>query len=638
MSEPDSKKKDEHYLESYRDLVGYYERDAMALLQACNLASHEVRSLHITFLLICSYVSVIVWNTTHEQLLRLGPILLPIISVKVSILPFYIIAPWLLIIFHVDLLINLYSLATKLDKFLRISNYARWTSGIDMRGQVSQYHFTQWYNKIPMVHGINVLLTLLVKISVIIVPIVILLMIQVRFLPFHNELITFSHQLAVAAECFFVVFFWSRISHRENLMLNKKRWGLSRLLFIAQSLSKSTVRWTVLFLALFFSLSIATVPDSVLEQFAVAVAPTWTLHEADKDAEANDARKFLQLSYWILEGESPFQRNLKLNEEVITENELDAETRNAIRQSVENGEFIDESVLAKISGVDLRGRDLRYGNFHKVALPKADFGCTTDDVNTHDKCPEQSQGRLDRANLDMAQLQGARFHRASLRKIHANHTQWVNVDLASSTLDGSDLDFSNFQGAILHGASLLNVSLLGADFRGADLTFSILKGSLNIDMFRFAYSFIGQRAIVLLEGADLRGALIGDVSKAQLAEMAMIDGAFLVGTCKTEILAVLMVTPGDKKECIFPPNVNWYKRRSRSLAKLACNNPIIARRIPGQVEPVSCPWCYSVLKIHGDPLLAIALSKANCPAVKGLPERTKERLISIASEWKAKGY
>ena len=91
--------------------------DAKALLDAANRASEKVAALHIAFLAVCTYVVVIVFSTTHMDLLIGKGIKLPVVAVDVPIVGFYATAPYLLVLFHFNLLFELQMLSRKLYAF-----------------------------------------------------------------------------------------------------------------------------------------------------------------------------------------------------------------------------------------------------------------------------------------------------------------------------------------------------------------------------------------------------------------------------------------------------------------------------------------------------------------------------------------
>ena len=83
-----------------KDLLARAEK----ALEAANTAAGMVHNLYITFLLLGTYIGIIIASTTDEQLLRVSSVTLPLLNVALPILGFYIITPWLFVLFHFNLL------------------------------------------------------------------------------------------------------------------------------------------------------------------------------------------------------------------------------------------------------------------------------------------------------------------------------------------------------------------------------------------------------------------------------------------------------------------------------------------------------------------------------------------------------
>ena len=68
----------------------------------------ELRNFTITFLTLLLYINLIIVNTDAEQILRVAPVNLPLLKVPLPIISFYGFVPWLLLLFHLYLLIQHY--------------------------------------------------------------------------------------------------------------------------------------------------------------------------------------------------------------------------------------------------------------------------------------------------------------------------------------------------------------------------------------------------------------------------------------------------------------------------------------------------------------------------------------------------
>jgi hypothetical protein len=88
-------------------------------IYSINNGNSLVRNLYFTFILMAVYIGVIISSTTDEDLLRISPVNLPLLNAKVPIRGFYTLVPWLLLILHFYLLLQLSLLGTKLRMFDR---------------------------------------------------------------------------------------------------------------------------------------------------------------------------------------------------------------------------------------------------------------------------------------------------------------------------------------------------------------------------------------------------------------------------------------------------------------------------------------------------------------------------------------
>jgi hypothetical protein len=90
------------------------EKRVETFLKDANDSSAHAQNAYLLFLLTGAYLAITIGSTTDEQLLRISNVTLPLLNIGIPILAFYILAPWLTILLHFNLLLQLYILATKL--------------------------------------------------------------------------------------------------------------------------------------------------------------------------------------------------------------------------------------------------------------------------------------------------------------------------------------------------------------------------------------------------------------------------------------------------------------------------------------------------------------------------------------------
>ena len=138
----------------------------------------------------------------HRNLLLGEPQTLPILNIKVELLPFYVIAPLLYLIFHFYVLMMLLLLARTAAPF---EERLRTTLPIEAdreryRAKVENALFLQiLIGMKPERAGFNgVLLGLIALITIVLAPLATLILIQMMFLPYHHLAMTWWHRGARA--------------------------------------------------------------------------------------------------------------------------------------------------------------------------------------------------------------------------------------------------------------------------------------------------------------------------------------------------------------------------------------------------------------------------------------------------------
>ncbi len=184
------------------------------LLESANSASQTVAALHVAFLAFVAYLGVIVWGTSHEDLLRISPVKLPILDVELPLTAFYNFVPWMVVLLHFNLLMQLELLSCKLWNLDR--DLPETPGGQQVRDRLFIFPFTHLIAGRTEVRMIRWLLALVVGITAIALPLFILLAAQIRFLPFHDEAITWSQRLAVWVDAGMLLALWPLIASPKD--------------------------------------------------------------------------------------------------------------------------------------------------------------------------------------------------------------------------------------------------------------------------------------------------------------------------------------------------------------------------------------------------------------------------------------
>ncbi len=180
--------------------------DAQALLDAANDASQTVAVLHVAFMAVCAYVLVIVFGTTDLDLLMGGNnVNLPVIDVAVPIVGFYAVAPYLVVLMHLNLLLQLQLLSRKLFAFDAATPAEEGVGGLRDRLHIFPYTYYLVGRPGAVVGG---LLGLVVSVTLIMLPLATLLALQLTFLAYQAEGITWAQRFAVFLDVGLLVALW----------------------------------------------------------------------------------------------------------------------------------------------------------------------------------------------------------------------------------------------------------------------------------------------------------------------------------------------------------------------------------------------------------------------------------------------
>ena len=167
--------------------------DPKALLAAANSASEKVAALHIVFLAICSYVLVIVFGTTDMDLLVGKGVKLPVVDVEVPIVGFYVLAPYLLVLVHFNLLLSLQLLSRKLYAF---DDAAQKHEGGGLHDQLNIFPYNHYLIGRPS-RLLRNFLALVITITMLLLPLASLLTLEARFLAYQSEPVTWAQRAAI---------------------------------------------------------------------------------------------------------------------------------------------------------------------------------------------------------------------------------------------------------------------------------------------------------------------------------------------------------------------------------------------------------------------------------------------------------
>jgi uncharacterized protein YjbI with pentapeptide repeats len=468
-----------------------------SLMEAVNTTSAETRRAWFVFLALMAYLVMSVAGIGHKDLLLNRDVPLPLIQVSIDLQRFFLFAPIVLCFLHFGLLMQHALLARKVLEFNRALRTLESTEAArhPLRLELHSYYFTQSLAGPERSPLMGFFLHLQGWLTLVALPVLLLVYIQVSFLPHHDLEITWAHRLALLIDCALVAAIGFFLTRSDVSFAS----AMGRTLIHQPIISVVTA---VLLLGMIgFSFLSATIPGETLDRLSPRVPSSvrWAM-----------AKAFPLLRDPYADTAFGFRRNL-----VVMDTDL----------------VDDRNVTAGQTSLSLRGRDLRGARLDRSDLHQADF----------------TGAILDGANLTGANLRGAALGCQELSEFRSGNRRAANctslrsailvrVKAAGAHLSGADLSGASLIEANLEGAELNETLLTGANFwqahvERAEFTAAALQGANFLQAHAQGANFFGaglqgaEFTSAGLQGANFRNALM---QGAVLGE-ADLDGADLAG-------------------------------------------------------------------------------------------------------------
>jgi uncharacterized protein YjbI with pentapeptide repeats len=501
------------------------------------------------------FIGIAVFGVSHRDLLLEAPVKLPLLGAAIPLRAFFVLAPILFLGIHAFVLVRSALAST------------RGGPGVVPRGG-----------------AIGALSRGLAFCALAVAPVLLLLLVLIQFLPFHDQAITWLQRFGILADVILIWLLWPAIVERRQT-LERPDPKPHRGLLIAG------------LVPIGLAFTAATFPGEWLDDLIgrrqwIPIGRTagadgqgetgWTsVHDLVFHGEIDEVgrgRKSLFSNSLVLSGfDAPAAAGLADQKALETARTsltlrgrhlegavlIGADFRKVdltgayldearLDRADLQGAFLDDAWLRRATLVEasLRGALMKLARLQEARLDRAELqgaalvsaqlqGATLREAQLQDSALTSAQlqgaslagARLEGATLTDAQLQGAKLDSAELQDATLDHAQMQGASVESARLQGASLLGAQLQGASLARTELYGTMLLGANLSGASLAHAALQGAVLRDAVLTGASLEHAQAqgtvldYALLQGASLRGAQL---------EGASLRGAALIGTSLAE--------------------------------------------------------------------------------------------------------
>lgn len=483
-----------------------------SLLEAVNRSSDAAHTGWLIFLAIMAYFTIAVAGVTHKDLLLETPVELPILQVKIQLTQFFQFAPIILVLLHLGLMSQLVLLARETLEFDHAIRLLETTDRRThpLRLELNNFFFVQAIAGPQRSRVMSAFLHGISWLTLVSLPVVLILFIQVVFLPYHNIPITWTHRIALLVDLLALLLIGVFMLRTETSFF--QAFGRA---WVEHPLSCGATGG-VLALVAFFSLFVATVPGETIDRFVQSF-----FGEEAEDARPRYVSGFMAPLFASVDGRlfGLFERNLVVTDTdlVVDRDQAPGEPSMSLRGRDLRYAKLDRNDMHQ---ADLTGADLRRASFNGTDLRGAWLSCadpaTLYLTTNRDEagCVAASRADFSKAKLDNVSMLGIDLRRANLEE-----AQLGGANLSSALLTGADLNSVHLEKASMEAVEAQGAQLLFARLQGADLNGARLQGA-NLSSARLQSAFL-RRAD--LRGTNLRNA---DLEGATL-QFAMLQGADL---------------------------------------------------------------------------------------------------------------
>jgi|KBSSwiStaDraftv2_1062776.scaffolds.fasta_scaffold54535_2 uncharacterized protein YjbI with pentapeptide repeats len=581
--------------------------DVGALERSVNDSAGRVSGIWLSFVVFSAYLAAAASMITHRQIFLEEPIKLPTINIDLPLTASAILLPLIFVIYHVFVLLQVVLLARTADTYNEAieHNVTDEPDRIRIRQRLANTLFAQLFagSSRERKGVFGGLLRGMAWITLAIAPVGVLIVFEIKFLPYHNAAVTWTHRSLIAFDLLAVLILWaSAVQPRQDI-----GW-------------RSLVRHRKMTLVAFA----VFVLSNLLITFPGEPGRFWMKMAFTPDPNSNvlpECQVSKAIEAWLTPS---FDRLVLLGEDFVDDAKFDkiADVAKTNGQNLYDSERIrilrgrdlscarlagadlrlSDFTEANLSGAILRGAHLEGSRFidaeiagavlDRAQLQKSSFSPPAATPDTQDAMAKPlAAARLPNSTLQGAQLQGAlldevNLEGANLRAAHLEGASLASANLRAAALIGArlretKLDKARLQGASFNNASLVGASLVSAQMQGVSLRGALLLGTDLASAVMHGAIFERTR----LEGTSfyrtqLQGALFQD---------ARFEGALFV---ETQLQGV---------------QVLQYDQKTRSLRAGAVHDSIVSGSFLWNAGSIRCDFTH-VGSLNFEPIIEVRYS------------------------------
>ena len=465
-----------------------------SLRESANESARNFRTVYVSYLIVALYIFSIVLHREEELLFRNGDIQIAVINLSVPIASVFIISPLVLLVLHINLLVQAVLLSRKVHMYAKVICSPQKIEMLDLLFPAPLVHIvTGEYidqKDIDYRKTIQVLLQGIVVLSIVILPLTILIFTGKEFLIYQSKYhwIFIWQSIIMVIDVVFLWVLWPKI-----IAPNEKCTQMIRM----------TIAMSAVIYIIFGILNILDIADgeaisihSTLNKYKLYKYKQYKLENRELIQEKPqpeilstylDICRGKRCDETVIDPGSPvwckYARPLELKGRVFRDAELDSAILCAVNfeDTIFNYADLSKAKLngAKFINAELHDTLLVEADLHGAYLTEAKFhGADLTGAELHGA--DLTGAELHGADLTGAELHGADLRNVDLRGAILRKVKFYGADLTNADLRGSDLRGAKFYGAVLVRANFEHADLRIIDFSEPDFElYMLLKKTIN---------------------------------------------------------------------------------------------------------------------------------------------------------------